>query len=217
MPEPDRELDEDAPFLAGEDRPKSRDHDDKPEDHDRPVISQKLKWRLLITLFAIVLAVDMGVGMSENPQFRIFEAITCRKYYLQQDRARIEPDGQVKEEFCKVPEVQAEVAAVKGYFELFEGILCMVLAIPYGLMADRYGRKPTVCLVIPGYMIGIGIIFVVLWFSETIPLRAVWLSTLASLIGGGPAVAFAIVWTMMSDVTTEDERCVSLSFSLSLL
>jgi hypothetical protein len=37
-------------------------------------------------------------------------------------------------------------------------------------------------------------------------LRAIWLSSLAWLIGGGPVVAFAIIWTMMADVTTESER-----------
>lgn len=228
MSEPVHEHDaEDAPFLASsDDRPKSRDDDNrpKPEDDDDDnhdarepaVISQKLKWRLLITLFFIVVAVDMGIGMSDNPMFRIFESITCRKYYIQQDPGRIEADGQVKEEFCKVTEVQSEVAAVKGYFELFEGILCMLLAIPYGLMADRYGRKPTVCLVIPGYIISIVITFVVMWFSETTPLRAVWLSTLASLVGGGPAVAFAVVWTMMSDVTSEDERA-SIFFKFAIV
>lgn len=209
MAEPAREHDgEDEPFLS-EDRPEDRPEDrsgDRNRDKPHEQISQKLKWRLLITLFAVVLAVDMGIGMSVNPEFRIFEAITCRKYYLQHDQGKIEPDGQVQEEFCKVPDIQSEVAAVKGYFEFIEGILCMVLAIPYGLMADRYGRKPTVCLVVPGHMVSVAITFVVLWYSDTIPLRAVWLSALGTFIGGGPAVAFAIVWTMMSDVTTEDER-----------
>lgn len=218
--EPVHELDaEDAPFLqSSDDRPKPEGHDDSNHAREPAVISQKLKWRLLITLFAVVVAVDMGIGMSDNPMFRIFESITCRKYYLQQDPGRIEADGQVKEEFCKVTEVQSEVAAVKGYFELFEGILCLLLAIPYGLMADRYGRKPTVCLVIPGYMISVVITFVVLWFSETIPLRAVWLSTLSSFIGGGPAVAFAVVWTMMSDVTSEEERAsIFFKFAIALM
>lgn len=84
--------------------------------------------------------------------------------------------------------------------------LGIFLAIPYGLLADRRGRKPTLCLSIPGFALNCIIMFVVMWYSDVFPLRAVWVSCLAWLFGGGPVVAFAIIWTMMSDVTTEEER-----------
>jgi hypothetical protein len=47
---------------------------------------------------------------------------------------------------------------------------------------------------------------VTLWFSNIFPLRAVWISALAWLFGGGLVVAAAMVWTMMADVTTEEQR-----------
>lgn len=80
------------------------------------------------------------------------------------------------------------------------------MAIPYGLLADRNGRKSTLAWGIPGFALNSLITIVVMWFSNIFPLRAVWLSSLAWLIGGGPVVAFAIIWTMMADVTTELER-----------
>lgn len=73
-------------------------------------------------------------------------------------------------------------------------------------MADRSGRKPTIMLSIPGFFLNCLLNFVVIWYSDVLPLRAVWASSLAWLIGGGPVVAFAVAWTMMSDVTTEEER-----------
>ena len=83
---------------------------------------------------------------------------------------------------------------------------------PHGLLADRIGRKPTVCLSIPGFLLNGILIVVPLWFSNVIPLRAVWLSPLAWFIGGGPVVAFATLWTMMADVTTNEERYVRCFF-----
>jgi len=80
------------------------------------------------------------------------------------------------------------------------------MAIPYGLLADRKGRKSTLAWGIPGFALNSLITVGVMWFSDIFPLRAVWLSSLAWLIGGGPVVAFAIIWTMMADVTTESER-----------
>ena len=61
---------------------------------------------------------------------------------------------------------------------------------------------------IPGFVVNSLITIAVLWFSNVFPLRAVWLSTLGWFLGGGPVVAFALVWTMMADVTTEEERYV---------
>jgi MFS family permease len=81
-----------------------------------------------------------------------------------------------------------------------------VLALPYGLLADRIGRKPTILLAIPGFVLNIVVQGIVLWFSETIPLRAIWLSSLTWLFGGGLVVAAAVIWTMMTDVTTEAQR-----------
>ena len=80
------------------------------------------------------------------------------------------------------------------------------LAIPYGLLADRYGRRPTIFLSMPGFTINTALCVGVMWFSDIFPLRAIWLSCLGWFFGGGPAVAFAVMWTMMADVTEESER-----------
>lgn len=228
---------EDAPFLqpdgdtssspVSEPKPhyrRSSHHDrhDHDDDDDRrhqdesqtqtpsnpAVFPQKLRLRLLITLFAIVLAAEMGLSMADSPLVRIYESITCNKYYTEYDPGKIGPGGEVEEELCKVKDVQTELAAVKGYMEFFDGLMSIFLAIPYGLLADRRGRKSTMCLSIPGFVLNSAIVFVVSWFPDVFPLRTVWLSSLAWLLGGGPVVAFAIIWTMMSDVTSEDERYV---------
>ncbi|KAJ5280716.1 hypothetical protein N7478_006088 [Penicillium angulare] len=209
----DREDREDAPFLAPE-SPQSppapgRVHHDEPKSHqqtDNNDAAKKVGFRLKVTLFTLILAVEIGFAFIEGPMVRIFESIACRQWYLTADPSQIGANGQVPEEMCKGAEVQAELAAVKGYHMFFDGLLCALLAIPYGLLADRQGRKSTLVLGLPGFLLNAMITFVVMWFSDTIPLRAVWLSSLAWLLGGGPVVAFAIIWTMMADVTTEEER-----------
>ncbi|KAA8644006.1 hypothetical protein EYZ11_010863 [Aspergillus tanneri] len=175
--------------------------------HDEPhAIDSKLRTRLMITLFAMVLSVEVGLVMASGPITRIYESIACREYYAQYNPKQIGSNGEVDEKLCKLKEIQSELAAVKGYMEFFDGILSILLAIPYGLLADRRGRKPTVCLSIPGFVLNCIIHFAVTWYSDIFPLRAVWASCLAWLFGGGPVVVLAIIWTMMSDVTTEEER-----------
>ncbi|PYI07673.1 MFS transporter [Aspergillus sclerotiicarbonarius CBS 121057] len=196
---------EDAPFLAsGETTPPIQE---EPDQYDaQKEANRKIRFRLMVTLFAMILAVEVGICMSNGPVTRIYESIACREYYAQYDPTQIGVDGEVKEELCKVKAVQQDLAAVKGYMEFFDGILSAFLAIPYGLLADRRGRKSTICLSIPGFALNCIMQLTVMWFPDVFPLRTVWASSLAWLFGGGPVVAFAIIWTMMSDVSTEEER-----------
>lgn len=131
---------EDAPFLRSSDSDSPPNSPlDEPKHHEsqtRDPTSQKLRLRLLLTLFAVVLAVEMGLAMAESPMVRIYESIVCRNYYTQQDPSQIDADGQVEEELCKVKDVQTELAAVKGYMEFFDGLSSMVfLVLPGSLLA----------------------------------------------------------------------------------
>ena len=189
------------PFLP-------RDGDTNHDELNPNPKSKSTARRLIITLFVMVLIVEMGMAMTGGPITRISESIVCRHFYTHEDPSKIGADGEVDEELCKIGEVQCELAVVKGYMELFDGVLCAVLAIPYGLLADRKGRKWTLLLSIPAFTLNAVIILCVLRFPEIFPLRAVWLSCLPWLSGGGPVVAFAIIWTMMADVTSEEERAV---------
>ena len=116
---------EDAPFLASAD---SNGNDDPITIHAREqavpkVFPEKLRFRLLVILLIMILALDSGTIMSMGPLTRLYESVACRDYYALHDPSQIGAHGQVKEELCKVNEVQAEVAAIVGYMEFFDGLL----------------------------------------------------------------------------------------------
>jgi hypothetical protein len=83
---------------------------------------KKLRIRLIITLFAMILAVEIGGSMLSAPTTRIYEAITCQKYYEKHDKSKIGKDGQTPEELCKNEEIQGEMAIVTGYRETFDAL-----------------------------------------------------------------------------------------------
>ncbi|KAL4749202.1 hypothetical protein BDW72DRAFT_178825 [Aspergillus terricola var. indicus] len=212
-----RDSEEDVPFLPPEHNHGIRHNPSHSQSSARAkgysgkesvVINGAIRSRLMITLLAMVLAVEVGFVMAGGPMTRIYESIACREYFEQADSAKIGPDRQVPEELCKLKEVQSEIAAVTGYMEFFQGVLSVILAAPYGLLADRYGRKKTLCLGIPGFILNCVIMFVVMWFDDVFPLRATWASCLTFVFGGGPVVTIAVIFTMMADVTTEEERAV---------
>ena len=133
----DREDREDAPFLDPPDLsiPGSahRHVSSKPSIGSHPVkanaSASTITFRLKVTLFAMVLAVEIGFAFLEGPMVRIMESIACRQYFLGVDPTKIGADGQVPEAMCKIGEVQAELAAVKGYHMFFDGSLSTLIGM----------------------------------------------------------------------------------------
>jgi hypothetical protein len=120
QPEVDNQVSgEDSPFLPrfGECQIESRTCSDSR-------LPENIRRRLVITLVAIFLAFEVGAQMIPGPMVRIIETIACDNYWRGHDPSRLPVTGHVPEQWCKIEEVQAEVAAVKGYSDFLEGLLC---------------------------------------------------------------------------------------------
>lgn len=99
----------------------------------------------------IVLLVSLGDQLQESPETRILESVICYRYYEQEDpskllvgRDAVGPGaiGGVPEMLCKADEVQSQLALLKGWQLLFISVPSLLLSLPVGWAADRYGRKP---------------------------------------------------------------------------
>ena len=91
----------------------------------------------------------------EPPETRIFESVICYRYYEQADPSRIRLGrelvgpgaiGGVDEMWCKADAVQDELAALNGFQSFFDGFPALLLALPFGWAADRFGRWPFLVL-----------------------------------------------------------------------
>jgi hypothetical protein len=127
------EEEEGAPFLPptgpAASLPASQKKTDKP-------------WILLVALACLLIAiVDMGAFMAEAPRTRVYEANICLSHYRQNDPTAIGPDGTVSEKLCKIDPVQQRMATIFGWQEMFDAIPSIFLAIPFGTLADKVGRK----------------------------------------------------------------------------
>lgn len=77
---------------------------------------------------------------------KIFEDILCRQYYAAHP---IHPS----EQNCKIAPVQNELARINGWKDTFDALPSILVAIPYGALADPTGRKPCLLLPIPGVLL----------------------------------------------------------------
>lgn len=97
------------------------------------------RWRILLVGSVLVLLADFGFFLAIPPQTKIFEDILCNQYYASQSIPPFEAD-------CKIAPVQSELARINGWKDTFDALPSILVAIPYGVLADRVGRKPCLLL-----------------------------------------------------------------------
>ncbi len=88
-------------------------------------------WVLFLVCIVIV-TIDFGGALSAAPQTQILEDIVCHALHR---------DAVISAATCKGADVQSELALIIGWKETFDQIPGIILALPYGFMADRVGRR----------------------------------------------------------------------------
>lgn len=138
--------------------------------------------RVIITTFIMVILVDLAAFFQEAPQMKILEGIICSRYYTVGTLATsADPD-------CNIGPVQLELATVAQMLNTFNRLPGLIVAIPFGILADRYGRRPVLLLAILGALLQDIMLKAILWYPDLINPRFIWLSSAALLLGGGDAV-----------------------------
>jgi hypothetical protein len=104
-------------------------------------------WHPIIIISFMLLFSAFATMVSAAPFLRIIEDIACRRYYGEHPSKEVKlRDGSIPEKFCKIPQVQELLAELRGIQALLSGIVGLVLAIPYGVAADKIGRRPVLIL-----------------------------------------------------------------------
>ncbi|KAK4156780.1 major facilitator superfamily domain-containing protein [Chaetomidium leptoderma] len=107
---------------------------------------------------------------------------------------------------CKQPDVQGYLAMLRGWGMTFDCLPGIVGAVPYGILSDRWGRRPVLGLGVVGLVGSLGFNLLVFYFSDVVPLWATWLSSGFQLIGGGGTIVVAMFYTAVADVVPSAER-----------
>ncbi|KAI7617559.1 MFS general substrate transporter [Hortaea werneckii] len=174
------------------------------------------RWQTLTYLLMLVIfLVGASDSIVESPTTRIFESVICYRYFESEDpskiqlgRAAVGPGaiGGVEERYCKADSVQQQLASLAGYQTLFEGFPSLLLAVPFGWLADKYGRKPVLMLGLFSFLLKLLWIQLVTWFWQAFGIRMTWLSALHALLGGGSPVASSLFFVVLSDIVPQDHR-----------
>lgn len=183
---------------------------------DAPPAEHRQSWQYIVfLLISILVLAQCGDRLTNSPIARIKEAVICYNYYEQTDpskllvgRGAIGPGavGGVAEKLCKVDEVQSDLASLNGYQDFLDGIPPLLLALPYGWAADRYGRKPILLMGILAFVWKLLSVEFVLWFWQAFDVRWTWISAAAGLFAGCSPIVSALFFVVIADVTPQGER-----------
>ncbi|KAJ9151387.1 MFS multidrug transporter [Pleurostoma richardsiae] len=163
---------------------------------------------IVVASCLIMTIVEIGNQNTVAAQTAITEQTVCNKYYGS-SRSRSGSSEAVigfGAERCKFEPIQSELALIIGWKNALDTIPGIVFAIPYGILADRVGRKKVIVLALIGLFLSDCWVRVVLWFSDIFPTRAIWLSGLWQIVGGGATTFESVRSAMIADVCPEDKR-----------
>lgn len=162
--------------------------------------------------------------MVALPLVRLFEAGYCKRYYEQRDPSKIAPDGSLLEEYCKVDLIQQQLAWLGGIVGIVAVACDLTIAIPFGIVSDRWGRMPVLRLCC------FSIVFMMLWyalvgyFDNIFPIEAMVVGPLFSLFGGGDTVVLSVLLAYLSDLVpdaveraTAFAHVTAISYAVSML
>ncbi|KAH8163376.1 hypothetical protein CIB48_g4871 [Xylaria polymorpha] len=162
--------------------------------------------RSVVALLCIIIFISSSSGGFLNMSTtRIFEDILCRQYYGQ-IRSHDEP---IDEGMCKVEAIQSKLAYLFAIHSSLNAGVSILAALPWGIAADKIGRRPVFAMGLAGMSISLLWIMVVGWFYRTLSPQLVWLSSIAYLLGGGNPVLAATITSIAVDVVPESQRSAS--------
>jgi MFS family permease len=198
----------------------AHDHEHEHHHHDRrpdtPTIHHHHKrhpkfLKVVFIVLASLFFISIGDYMNRAPWMRIQEDIVCRAYYRHTFPHEFEgPFDPIPEDRCKVPDVQSKLAMLRGWDQTLSCIPSIFTAVPYGVIADKYGRKLVLVLSLVGIILSVSWAEAVGYFSHYIAIEWFWAGNAFLLIGGGSVVARATFFTILADVASEEVRWVDL-------
>ncbi|KAI5814483.1 major facilitator superfamily domain-containing protein [Pyronema omphalodes] len=171
-----------------------------------PLVSRRFNLHFPYLPALLLLFSELAELILTSPRIRLLEASICRRHYLAYDPSVIAPDGSISEALCKLEDIQTRLAYIRGWQVVFEAIPVMALAVPWGALADRVGRKKVLAVNFVGCMMHICWFLLVCHPRSTMSAEWVWVSALAFALGGGPRTAGVLIMALVNDSSPSTER-----------
>ncbi|KAG8406750.1 hypothetical protein J3458_021081 [Metarhizium acridum] len=167
------------------------------------VVPDKSFQHLVLSMCVLFLfIVEVSIFIMQPPLQQVMEDRICGEIYPDHPLGFMsETDGR-----CKDNRVQTELAMLRSWEVSAEMFVPFFVQIPYGIIADKYGRRPVLFLALFGAAIQTAWVLLVLGMPNSFPVWSILYGNIAYLIGGGGQMAAAMVWTLLADAIPVAKR-----------
>ncbi|ROV93801.1 hypothetical protein VMCG_08796 [Cytospora schulzeri] len=201
MAEPARpQIGDDPQYLVSEETPLLPEVNTATALEDEEDPRDKYKWPVILITFSLIFLLELSVGVSTPAWNALLEKGLCAEAHPELAQILVAGDDN---EVCKHPDVQGRLAMYRGWSYTLECVPTILLAVPYGLMSDRWGRKPVALLAFAG------IALITVWYEVVfyfpLPMWTFLLAFICYVIGGGSNVGTSMLYTILADVVHADE------------
>ncbi|KAI5922044.1 MFS general substrate transporter [Camillea tinctor] len=158
-------------------------------------------------LCLIIFIATSAAGFISIPYTRLAEDVLCRRYYgVEQGGA---DTGPIDEGLCKENSIQSRLAFIMAIHSALEAVAGLLAAFPWGLVADKIGRRPVSAIALGSMVVALLWAMVVVSLPSVLPLELIWLGAASPFVGGGNAVVTGVVLSMITDATSEEKRAIA--------
>ncbi|KAK9777815.1 putative Major facilitator superfamily domain-containing protein [Seiridium cardinale] len=152
--------------------------------------------RVIFVTFIVLFCLELGAGLVMPGITVALEQKICD--HINAGLEAVDKD-------CKAPAVQGQLAVLRGWQTTVDCIPGLVATVPYGILADKWGRHRAIILACTGTTMSLAFqLFVA--YSQSIPVQVILFSPVFYFLGGGPAVISAMAFTSVADVTPVSAR-----------
>ncbi|KAJ4379035.1 hypothetical protein N0V85_008915, partial [Neurospora sp. IMI 360204] len=159
---------------------------------------KRLKPKIIPLCLGVMFLLELSVALSVPPTNAVEESIICRNLhpdvvseFANNTASILLSDNPV----CKEEDVQSYLAMLQGWQATFDCIPSILMTVPFGILSDKWGRRPVLALAMSGTMLQMFALATILWLTSSF-----------LLIGGGGGIIAAMLYTFISDIVPIAER-----------
>ncbi|KAI0096801.1 MFS general substrate transporter [Nemania sp. FL0031] len=154
----------------------------------------------------------LGDNLQPAALIQVFEAVICDEHYKAHpvpvtaiSNTTFPLSDALPPNRCEAQPIQKELALLRGFQQFVPVFAALLCTIPYGLLAERIGRRRVLILSGAGIFASFSWVIAVCYF-RFVPIRWVLLSGIFLFIGGGDAVTSSVIHAIVTDATSRAER-----------